>query len=118
MNSVKTSKYDWANLPELAIEKITEHLLRIEQFNEPRNIQANLSVNYHWHQAVKNGIARLPISNDKMKIIPMNNSARLSFFTYLNEFNERLENLKHMEIENTLHGSMPDPIDPHAQVLL
>ena len=99
---MKTSKHDWANLPQLAIEKITEHLLQIEQFNGPRNIQANLSVNYHWHQAVKDTIARQPISNEKMKIIAMDHSARISFLIYLNESNVRLKNLKHLQIESTL----------------
>ena len=102
MDGVKTSKHDWANLPQLAIEKITEHLLQIEQFNGPRNIQANLSVNYHWHQAVKDTIARQPISNEKMKIIAMDHSARISFLIYLNESNVRLKNLKHLQIESTL----------------
>ena len=95
-DSAKISEHDWASLPQLAIEKIAKHLLQIEQFNGPRNIQANLSVNYHWHQAVKNLIAPQPI--EKMKIIPMNHSARASFLTYLSEFEDRLENLKHLEI--------------------
>ena len=105
---MKTSKHDWANLPQLAIEKITEHLLQIEQFNGTRNIQANLAVNYHWHQAVKNTIARQSIlnRNEKMKITAMDHSAIISFLTYLNESDERLQNLKHLEIENTLQ----DPI--------
>ena len=97
---MKTSRGDWGNLPKLAIEKITEHLLKIEEFNGPKNIQANLTLNYHWHQAVKDTIARQPISNEKMKIVALNHSARISFLIYLNESNERLKNLKHLYIGN------------------
>ena len=92
----------------MAIEKITEHLLKIEQFNGPGNIQANLSVNYHWHEAVKDTIVRQPILNDKIKIMAMNHSARLSFLTYLNQSDERLRNLKHLEIKVAFDGSCED----------
>ena len=106
---MKTSKHDWANLPQLAIKKITKHLLKIEQFNGPRNIQANLSVNFNWHQAAKDALARENIE-DKMKIIGMNESARISFLIHLKESEKRLKNLKHLEIEHTLDGSITESI--------
>ena len=94
-----TSNRNWANLPKLAIEKIAEHLMKIEEFNGPRNIQSNLSINYHWHEVAKDTISRKPISNEKMKITAMDQSARLSFLTYLNESEQRLKSLKNLEIQ-------------------
>ena len=116
VDAAKTSKHDWANLPQLAIEKITEHLLQIEQFNGPKNIQANLSVNYHWHEAVKDTVARQPNSNEKMKITAMDQSARISFLTYLKE-SDGLEKLKHLEIEDTSDCSILHSLGPHPEVL-